>query len=76
MKRLLFIAFLSVCGYVSIDAQTGTKLEAEDASNENCKLIEDEKYSGGKSLELTENNAKITFNYNASITNDASLNGS
>ena len=65
MKRLLFIAFLSVCGYVSIDAQTGTKLEAEDASNENCKLIEDEKYSGGKSLELTESNAKITFNYNA-----------
>ena len=50
MKRLLFIAFLSVCGYVSMDAQIGTKLEAEDASNENCKLIEDEKYSGGKSI--------------------------
>ena len=65
MKKLLLIAFLSVCGFVSTNAQTATKLEAEDASNENCKLIEDGKYSGGKALELTEDNAKITFTFNA-----------
>lgn len=64
-KQLLLIAFLSVCGFVTTNAQTATKLEAEEASNENCKLIEEEKYSGGQALELTESNAKITFTFHA-----------
>lgn len=65
MKKLLLLAFLSVCGFIATDAQTGTKLEAESAIYENCKLIEDEKYSEGKALELTESNAQITFTYAA-----------
>ena len=65
MKKLLLFACLSVCGFISTNAQTATKLEAESATYENCKLIEDEKYSGGQALELTESNAKITFTYTA-----------
>ena len=65
MKQLFLLAFMSACGFISTHAQTATKLEAESASYENCKLIEDEKYSGGQALELTENNAKITFTYTA-----------
>ena len=65
MKNLLLIACLSACGFISTNAQTVTILEAEDASNENCTLIEDGMYSGGKALELTESNAKITFTFNA-----------
>ena len=65
MKQLLLLAFLSACGFISTNAQTATKLEAESASYENCKLIDDEKYSGGQALELTESNAKITFTYTA-----------
>ena len=56
---------LSVCGLISASAQTAAKMEAESAAYENCKLIEDGKYSDGKALELTEGNAKITFNYTA-----------
>ena len=56
---------LSVCGLISASAQTAAKIEAESAAYENCKLVEDGKYSGGKALELTEANAKITFTYTA-----------
>ena len=56
---------LSVCGFISAAAETATKMEAESATYENCKLIEDGKYSEGKALELTESNAKITFTYAA-----------
>jgi len=47
-------------------AQNDSKLEAEDANYANCSLIRDNKYSGGKALELTEDNARITFTYHAS----------
>ena len=56
---------LAACGFISAAAQTTTKMEAESATYENCKLIEDGKYSDGKALELTEGNAKITFTYTA-----------
>lgn len=46
-------------------AQGGTKLEAEDVKYENCKVVEDAAYSGGKALDLQENNSKITFAYTA-----------
>ena len=52
---------LAACGFISAAAQTATKMEAESATYENCKLIEDGKYSDGKALELTEGNAKITL---------------
>lgn len=66
MKRYLIFLFLSVCGMASAYAQNDVKLEAESATYTNCKLVEDNKYSGGKALELTESNAKITFTYTAS----------
>ena len=65
MKKLLMTLMVLLASLTGTSAQTATKLEAEDASYEQCKLIEDEKYSGGKALELTESNAKITFSYTA-----------
>lgn len=66
MKRttlsLIFLFFATI----GILGQTSTKLEAENANYVNCKLIQDSKYSGGKALEITEENAKITFTYNQS----------
>ena len=62
-KRLLTMVLL--CGMVTSYAQN-LKFEAEDATYANCTLITDAKYSGGKALQLTENNAKITFRYHSS----------
>ena len=53
-----------MCAVHGASAQDN-KLEAEDANYSNCKLIDDNKYSGGKALELTDGNAKITFTYEA-----------
>ena len=64
MKKVLFILSLLTCGFTTAFAQGETKLEAEDAANENCELVEDDQYSGGKALAMKENNAKITFTYN------------
>ena len=61
MRKTTLLLMLSVCGLISASAQTAAKIEAESAAYENCKLVEDGKYSGGKALELTEANAKITF---------------
>ncbi len=61
-KRLLTMVLL--CGMVTSYGQN-LKFEAEDATYANCTLITDAKYSGGKALQLTENNAKITFRYNS-----------
>ena len=65
MRKTTLLLMLSVCGFISAAAETATKMEAESATYENCKLIEDGKYSEGKALELTESNAKITFTYAA-----------
>ena len=65
MRKTTLLLMLSACGFISAAAQTATKMEAESATYENCKLIEDGKYSDGKALELTEGNAKITFTYTA-----------
>lgn len=62
---MFFMLSLLTCGLIPSFAQEDTKLEAENANYSDCKLIEDEKYSGGQALELTESSAKITFTYNA-----------
>lgn len=59
---LLAVLFWSLC---AIQAFGDTKMEAEDASYSNCKLVTDSKYSGGKALELTESSARITFSFSA-----------
>ena len=46
-------------------AADAMRLEAEAANHSNCTVVADSKYSGGKALELTENNARINFAYNA-----------
>ena len=59
---LLAVLFWSLC---AIQAFGDTKMEAEDASYSNCKLVTDSKYSGGKALELTESSARISFSFSA-----------
>ena len=66
MKKALLTRSLLACGLLYSHAQGGTKMEAENAAYTNCKLISDSKYSGGKALEITEENAKITFTFNTS----------
>ncbi len=68
MRKFYFLSFLLMCGISTAFAQTDTKLEAESAAYSDCKDIEDTKYSGGKALELTESNAKITFTYTSDET--------
>ena len=41
------------------------KLEAEKASYTDCQVKTDSKYSGGKALELTQEDAKIVFHFSA-----------
>jgi beta-mannanase len=66
MKKVLFMISMLACGWTTSNAQEGTKLEAEDAVSEKCEVVENDIYSGGKALAMKENNAKITFTYNAS----------
>ena len=61
-KRLMIAGWLLA---MMMPTWAQTKLEAETASYANCTVTNDSKYSGGKALQLTENNAKITFNFNA-----------
>ena len=66
-KRLLILTpLLMFFCLLPTFAQEGTRLEAEDASYTNCKLVTGNQYSGKKALELTEGNASITFSYTAS----------
>ena len=65
MKQALLFLFVSFCSLLSSFAQDDTKLEAEDANHSNCSLVRDSKYSGGKALELINENARIRFVYNA-----------
>lgn len=66
MKKLSLSLILVLCSFIGTFAQSGTKLEAENAVYTNCTLVSDSKYSGGKALQLTETDAKITFTYSAS----------
>lgn len=45
MRKTTLLLMLSVCGLISASAQTAAKMEAESATYENCKLVEDGKYS-------------------------------
>ena len=65
MLKKAIVLVLSFWSMLPSFAQDGTKLEAEDASHVNCTVIRDNKYSGGKAIEMTEDNAKISFRYNA-----------
>ena len=66
MKKIAIILVVSLCCLMSSFAQDGIKMEAEDANYSNCRLINDKKYSGGKALEMTDENARINFTYHAS----------
>ena len=66
MKKLFLAGCLLTMTAMPSWAQTGTKMEAEDATYVNCELKTDSKYSGGKALSLTKANAKITFSYTCS----------
>jgi len=55
----LFAALFLIAGRATADV----KIEAENAKYSNCKVVYDSRYSGGRALELTENNASISFTY-------------
>lgn len=63
MKKIALCLMLSVAGLFTSQAQTEATIEAEKANYENCTVITDSKYSGGEAIELTKNNACITFTY-------------
>ena len=65
MKRTLIYTLLTACCMCISTMAKAVRLEAEAASHSNCAVVTDSKYSGGKALELTENNARINFTYNA-----------
>ena len=72
MKPLLLFLMLSAC-WLPSHAQVDAKLEAEAAEYSECKLIDDSKYSGEKALELTADNARITFTFNATVSGKYSI---
>lgn len=65
MRKLLIILSLIFVGNQVAQAQDNDKLEAENASYNHCILIQEGKYSGGKALEIKDENARITFTYNS-----------
>lgn len=65
MKKVTPLVTLLLSFAMMVSAQNWGKLEAEDAVYSNCKIVSDKKYSGGKALELTEENASITFTFHA-----------
>ena len=68
MKSLLLTLALAMgCLLPATMMADNTKLEAEDANYSHCKLITDNKYSGRKALEITEENARISFSYQAAV---------
>ena len=65
-KSIFYVFLLSV--FLALPSMAAsTKIEAESAQYVNCKLISNSKYSGGKALELTESNARITFTFTADV---------
>ncbi len=64
MRKLLFLLPMLLGSFQIAHAQSNAKMEAENASYVNCTLIQDSKYSGGKALEITKDDARITFKYN------------
>lgn len=65
MKKVFLILALMANGFCLANAQSETKIEAEEATYENCELVDNDLYSGGKALAMKENNSKITFTYAA-----------
>lgn len=61
IKQLSFLGFALALTMTSAKAQKSIVKEAEDASYTYCQLIQDSRYSGGKAIEMREENAKITF---------------
>jgi len=64
-RRLAIVGGMLALTAIVAKAQDGTTLEAEDTKYENCVVVADTIYSGGKALDLLENNSKITFAYTA-----------
>lgn len=65
MKKLSLSFIFILSSIIGTFAQSGTKLEAENANYVDCTVVSDSKYSGGKALQLTEGTAKITFDFTA-----------
>jgi mannan endo-1,4-beta-mannosidase len=59
MKRLLFT--LTILSTFSLFATAQTKYEAEAAQRSNCDVVSGSKYSGGKAVKMTEDNATLSF---------------
>ena len=63
LKRTFFLGALYAL--MPLTAMAQTTLEAEDAKYDNCILVQDDSYSGGKALDLQKQESKITFTYSA-----------
>lgn len=58
---------MSVLLFVCVTAISGQeRYEAESAKYSNCQVVADKNYSGGKALRMTEGNARVEFEINAS----------
>ena len=60
--QLLFIAIFLCTLCYSVSAQV--KLEAESAQRSNCTIVTNNKYSGQKAVQMTEENGRLTFTFN------------
>ncbi len=68
MKKLLLIPAMVMAWIANLPlmAQTNTeetKLEAESAQRSHSTIVYDSKYSGGKAVRMTEENARLTFTF-------------
>ncbi len=66
-RNIFFFAFLLTVLFTQPVKASVIKLEAESAKYSNCQLITDRKYSGSKALEITEDNARITFSFTSDV---------
>ena len=64
MKNLKFILLSVVFAFMSGTLAAQTKLEAENAQRSHCDVVSDGKYSGGKAVRMTEENARLNFSFN------------
>ena len=61
-QQLLFMGIILCTLCNSVSAQV--KLEAESAQRSNCTIVSNNRYSGGKAVQMTEENALLTFTFN------------
>ena len=61
-QQLLFMGIILCTLCNSVSAQV--KLEAESAQRTNCTIVSNNRYSGGKAVQMTEENARLTCTFN------------